>query len=438
VVKLDKPIGYFPYIWTLPATAPIPPSPTDPNAPLGVATGHGPNYAPFLASTGPYMWQGADQIDFNQPAKDQKAASGYQAGKSYVLVRNPSWSAATDPLRKAYVDQLDFTVGATVPDLENKVESGELDTLDQQPNPEGIQAFETNPSLKAFIHSDPTFGEYYINLNLAIPPFDDIHVRKAVNWVTDKAGLLRLFGGAIKGTVATHTIPNTMLPAESSYDPYRTPGEAGSVQNGKQEMMQSKYDTNHDGMCDASACKNVLMVIDGADPEPKMAALLQQNLASIGITTKIQPFQTTTMYTKCETATEKVPLCPSEGWYADFNDPFGYVTGLFSSASLTPSCCDDSELGATSAQLRKWGYPTTTPTANVDNQLNACITTSGVQREQCYIGVDHTLMEQALPWIPIIAANEVVITSQRVENYHMDASAGWISLALVALKNGGK
>src|SRR5207248_11370311 len=130
--------------------------------------------------------------------------------------------------------------------------------------------------------------------------------------------------------------------------------------------------------------KNVLSVIDGADPMPKLAALLQQNAAQIGIQLKLQPFQTTTMYTKCETATEKVPLCPSEGWYADFNDPAGYVTGLFDSASLPPACCDDSELGATSALLHKWGYSVSGPLTNVDAQLRGCVPISGAQREQCY------------------------------------------------------
>ena len=75
---------------------------------------------------------------------------------------------------------------------------------------------------------------------------------------------------------------------------------------------------------------------------------------------------------------------------------------------------------------------------NVDSQLRGCVPISGAQREQCYATLDHTLMEQAVPWIPWIQANQVVITSQRVENYHLDASTGWISLALVALKNGGK
>jgi ABC-type transport system substrate-binding protein len=239
-----------------------------------------------------------------------------------------------------------------------------------------------------------------------------------MNWVVDKAGLLRLFGGPIKGRIAQHDIPNSMLPNEASYRPYATPGDAGSVEKAKAEMMQSKYDTNHDGLCDAAECKNVLMVIDGADPMPKLAAVIQQNMEGIGITTKIQPFQTTTMYTKCETATSKVPFCPSEGWYADFND---------------------SVMGATSAQLQKWGYTNTTPTPNIDDQLNQCIPVpTGPQRNACYANVDKALMETAVPWVPWLDANEVVLTSTRVQNYHLDASTGWISLALVALANGGK
>jgi len=436
-VKLNGPVGYFPFLFTLVASAPIPPNPNDPNARLGVAEGHDQDYGGFLVSTGPYMWKGSEQIDFSKPAAQQTAAQGFQAAKSYVMVRNPAWDAANDPLRKAYVDEIDAAVGGTVADLQNKIQAGELDTMDALPNPEGIRAFSTNPELKPFIHSDPTFGTYYINMNMAMAPFDDIHVRKAMNWVVDRSGLLRLVGGDILGPIASHTVPDAMLPGLQSYDPYGTPSAKGDVTKAKAEMAQSKYDSNHDGMCDAPECQNVLMVVDQTDPNPKMAALVQQNAGQIGITFDIKQFQTTTMYTKCEDATAHVPICPSEGWYADFPDPFAFVTGLFSSPSLTPSCCDDSVLGATTAQLQEWGYENTTPTPNIDSQLEACVPTQGAQRLQCYEGIDKTLMETVVPWIPYRFANQVVLTSPRTVNYHLNASTGWISLSQVALRGGG-
>jgi ABC-type transport system substrate-binding protein len=204
-------------------------------------------------------------------------------------------------------------------------------------------------------------------------------------------------------------------------------------------MAQSKYDTNQDGVCDADVCKNILTVIDQTDPNPKMAALIQQNVEPLGITLNLKQFQTTTMYTKCEDATQKVPLCTSEGWYADFSDPYAFVTGLFSTASLTPSCCNDSNMGATLEQLKKWGYDTATaPNPGAEDQLNQCLPAEGDDRSTCYEGVDTYIMENVVPWVPYRFANQVGITSQRVLNYHMNASSGWISLSLVALKNGGK
>jgi peptide/nickel transport system substrate-binding protein len=438
VIQLNQAVGYFPYLFTLPAMAPIPPSPADANARLGIAEGHGQDFAPFISSTGPYMYKGADTIDYSKAADKQSTPVGYQAGKSYVLVRNPSWDPASDPNRKAYVDEIDATVGGTVADLTNKIEAGELDTMDALPLPQGIKEYQTKPELKGLLHADPTFGTYYINMNMALPPFDDIHVRKAMNFVVDKAGLLQLVGGDVLGPIATHIIPNSMVPSLQSYDPYASANGSGDPTKAKAEMAQSAYDSNKDGLCDADACKDVLMVIDQTDPNPKMAALIQQDMGEIGITVRIQQFQTTTMYTTCEDATQHVPTCPSEGWYADFADPFAFVTGLFTAGSLTPSCCNDSLTGATTEQLSGWGYTGTTATPGADTQLEQCVPLLGDQRASCYADADKYLMESVVPWIPYRFANEVVITSPKVQNYHMDASSGWISLGLIALSNGGQ
>jgi hypothetical protein len=97
-------------------------------------------------------------------------------------------------------------------------------------------------------------------------------------------------------------------------------------------------------------------------------------------------------------------------------------------------------VGATLAQLKEWKYAN--PTAanpGAEDQLNQCLPTPpGDQRSACYETVDKFLMENVVPWIPYRFANQVGITSPRVLNYHMNASSGWISLSLVALKNGGK
>ena len=46
---------------------------------------------------------------------------------------------------------------------------------------------------------NPDDTVFYISMNLALPPFDDIHVRKAANLVMDKTALIRAWGGPTVG-----------------------------------------------------------------------------------------------------------------------------------------------------------------------------------------------------------------------------------------------
>jgi hypothetical protein len=191
-------------------------------------------------------------------------------------------------------------------------------------------------------------------------------------------------------------------------------------------------------VCDAPECKDVPTVIDQTDPFPKEVALMQQNYQQLGITLNISAFETTTAYGKCEDATSKTALCPVEGWFKDFADPLTFTTSLFGSQALTPSCCNDAHVGASSEQLAGWGYTNTTATPSADEQMNACLPLSGQERNTCWVDVDKFLMEQIVPWVPWRTPNFVVITSQRVANFDYDQSAGWVGFDQVSLVNGGK
>jgi len=106
-----------------------------------------------------------------------------------ILVRNPSYDPDTDGLRPAYPDRIETTIGGDTADLYNKVETGDVDyVVDAHPPANVLQEYSTNPDQQPYLHTYPTNGNYYISMNLGVPPFDDIHVRKALNWVFDKTG----------------------------------------------------------------------------------------------------------------------------------------------------------------------------------------------------------------------------------------------------------
>ena len=81
-------------------------------------------------------------------------------------------------------------------------------------------------------------------MNLTQPPFDDIHVRKAMNWIMDKHSLVQAWGGPTIGQVANHIVPDTLFNNQlAEYKPYKTAGDTGSLAKAKAAMKGSKYDT---------------------------------------------------------------------------------------------------------------------------------------------------------------------------------------------------
>jgi peptide/nickel transport system substrate-binding protein len=392
--KLTEPTGDFPFRTAMPATAPIPQA-------EHATEGHDTDYGRFMVSTGPYMWLGEDKVDFSVGAKDQKPAEGYQPNRSMTLVRNPNWDASTDEVRKAYVDEIDVTIGGQSQDLLNRVQAGELDTMeDGEVSAQVLQAYQTDPTLKRYFYIHPDDGTRYIWLNLTIPPFDDIHVRKAVNWIVNKDALRRLRGGPAFGDVASHIIPPSMAGAlPPSFDPYATAGGRGDQSKAAGEMKQSKYDTDQDGVCDAPECKDAFMVTDNADPYPDQTVALQADLKKIGISLKVRALDRSTMYDFYFTPAKKVAIGNGAAWFKDYADMVTFIDPLFNGANIQPtgnvnySMVNDSTVNGMIAQCKK---------------------EVGDERNTCWSNADKYLMENVVPWVPWLWDHNVRVFSTNV------------------------
>ncbi len=139
-----------------------------------------------------------------------------------------------------------ITFGGETQSLYEQVQSGALDAVegDAITPPQVLSSYSSNPSLNDFWYSRQLLGVRHVYINVTTPPFDDVHVRKAMNWVVNKASLARLYGGPAFGQIATHVLsaPAADPAVPASYDPEQsTPGSQGSVTKAKAEMMLSKY-----------------------------------------------------------------------------------------------------------------------------------------------------------------------------------------------------
>lgn len=431
-IKVTAPTGDLIWRMAMPASAPIPPNG---DAPLGAAEGHTKNYGRFLIGTGPYMFEGTDQLDFSLPPDQQTPVSGYVPGRQVVLVRNPSWDPATDDLRPAYVDRIETTIGGVAADLYNKVETGEIDYVaDAAPPADVLRRYSTNPDLQSRLFTHTQNAVAYTSMNLALPPFDDVNVRKAMNFILDKAGAIQLAGGPLTGVVAGHIFPDPLINnLLSDYNPYASANDSGDVAKAQEAMKQSKYDTNGDGKCDDPSCQNILAITSTTEPSPRIAALFNQNVKQIGMSFEVKALETTTMYAKCNSLGDRVPICLAVGWLQDYPDAYTFGPPLFGSESLYPACCNYSAVGASPAQLKEWGY-SVTEVASVDAKLKECAALAvGDARTQCWANFDKYLMEQVVPWVPRRFTNINEIVSPNVVNYSYDEFGEMMAFDHIAL-----
>lgn len=440
IFHLEKPIGDFLYRLSLPATAPIPREVAScfDNKPAGT-------YGRYVISSGPYMIQGSDKLN-DSSCSTLKPISGFDPSSKMILVRNPNYDQSTDNLRSNYVDGIDIRIDTNTDDIFNKIEAGSLDgTYASTPPPTVQRAYTTDPSKKNLLKINSADRTWYLVMNMAVPPTDDVHVRKAINYVLDKAAMLQAWGGPTAGTIAEHIIPPVViggLLGPGQFNPYGSPDNHGDVAKAQAEMKLSKYDSNHDGMCDASVCNNLLMINRNYGPwkaeEPSVVA----QLAKIGIKVKVQELATSPAYQAIQTPKNKIALGLNVGWGKDYGDAFTFAFPLFDSQSILAANNSNMALvGLTPAIAKSIGIPAPAqPLPSVDSDIDNCekIPATEASRNQCWAALDQKLMNDVVPWAPYLWANVRDIMSTSVTKYDFDQFSGQIAFTQVAVNNGLK
>ena len=428
VFTLTEPTGDFLFRVGMPATAPVPRE-------VGECFTKAGEYGRTVISTGPYMIEGADQADATS-CKTLKAFSGFNPNQKLYMVRNPDYDPATDnpDYRANYLDRITIDLNTNAKDIYNRIKADQVDMEQAGVPPEVVREYTTNPDLEKNFKVFSGDRTWYLTMNLTQPPFDDIHVRKAANWIMDKEGLRRAWGGPTAGEIAQHIVPDTMFNGElDDYAPYQTEGDAGDEAKAKEEMKQSKYDSNQDGMCDAPECKNVLHVTRNTDIWVNMEPVIEQALAKIGIQVTTREFEDS--YTVIQTVKREVPISSTPGWGKDFGDASTFMV-LFDSGSILPEGnVNYSLVGLTPEQAADIGAGgTTTDIPSVDSDIAACNKLElGDERLTCWEDLDKKLMEEVVPWVPYLDATNRDVISDAVVGYEYDQFSGEIAWAKVGV-----
>jgi peptide/nickel transport system substrate-binding protein len=424
----------FLYRLSLPATAPIPREVAKCFKTPG-------GYGRDVVASGPYMIQGSASVNISSCSAITPMA-GFDPTSKLILVRNPNYNPATDSTaaRTALPNSFAFTVNSNSRDIFDRIRAGLVDDSLDTPPASVVAAVHANSSQAGQIHTALADAQKYISMNLTRAPFDDIHVRKAVNLIMDKAGLLQANGGPLFGQIATHIVPNTMYNDAASiagYDPYPSPNNAGDLAAAQAEMRLSKYDPAHDGMCDASACKNVYTVSASLTQNVNEVPVVQAALAKIGITLNVRSLPPSSATSVVGTVANNVPLALGQGFSKDYADPSTFMV-LFQSSSIMPTGnINESLVGLTPALATQVGatIPAGVVIPSIDAGYDTCAAIPvGTVRQNCWIALDKHTMESVVPWVPYLTENAVHIVSSDVTHWGFDQSSDTTAFSHVAVK----
>jgi peptide/nickel transport system substrate-binding protein len=280
-----------------------------------------------------------------------------------------------------------------------------------------LQRYLTDPAKRPRLHADLADATLYLSMNMTVAPFDDIHIRKAVNWVLDRQALLQAHGGPRVVQVATHVIPPTVLNGRlgADYNPYASEGNRGDEAKAKEEVLPNET------------------------PYTEVEPIIQQGLAKLGIVLKPRELATGAVFTTFQTVANKIPMVDT-GWAKDYADPVTFAVPLFSSSSIIPvGNTNHALVGLTAdkAAELKVDYPAGgVPSVDADiDRCQAIPATDADARLGCWADFDKKLMEQVVPWVPLVWDLSTVLTAPSLTRYVFDQASAEISLTQIAVDN---
>ena len=327
VFNLTAPTGDFLKRMGMPATGPQPAEVTK------CFAGQAGKYGNDLISTAGYMYKGIDQVDISRRAAARSSRPpAMTARRSWTSSATRTTSRAPTRRGRTTSTRFSFLIDSSDVDIYNKIEAGQFDMATSSIPNNVLKKYATTPSLKSHFFQNSGDRTWYITMNLTQPPFDDVHVRRAMNYIIDKAALRQAWGGPAVGQIANHIVPDSIFGgALSDYAPYKSIGDHGSVIKAKLAMKGSEY-SDKSGMCVAKACKGVLLISDARAVDPSMVATIQQDAAKIGITFTVRTVNGA--YPTIQTVAKNVPISERPGWGKDYADALTFFSPLFDGRNI--------------------------------------------------------------------------------------------------------
>ncbi|MCL2550995.1 MAG: ABC transporter substrate-binding protein [Actinomycetia bacterium] len=303
IFHLAKPFADFDYLATFSQTAPVPAAKDD-----------GAGYVKHIVSSGPYKF------------------ASYQDGASADLVRNPQWSQADDPVRKALPNEIKIKFKVNANTIDNNLLAGNstVDSGGTGVTPQ-TQAKVIGPKYAKNTDDSYAGATSYLAINPNVAPYDNADCRKAIEYAIDKVSVQTAIGGPVKGDVATTLLPPTVN-GYAKFDSFPTPDNKGDVAKAKASLTACGK---------PGGFTTTLTARSDRPAEMAEATAIQNSLKQVGITANIKSFPAGKYFSNFAGVPSYVHShqlgLMLTAWGADWPTGYGFLDQIVDGSAIKPS-----------------------------------------------------------------------------------------------------
>lgn len=337
------------------------------------------------------QWFGA--VKTNMPYTSKGVNTFVSAGPYYIASRTPDRSTVLkrNPYykgsRPANPDEIVFTPDVDVDQSLLQVKAGQSDLDIGGIPPTAAATLGTPNAPGGQFKVGPTSCIEYMAMNTSKAPFNNVNLRKAVNWAIDRPAQLRLLGKYAGKRSDQILVPG--IPGYKAFSAYAISGA---------DVAKAK---SVGGSAIGSA-PSVNVIHTNTASSTNRAQVVEFNLKQAGFKVTDNPVPSTTYYENIQTKGTSYDFAMNGGWCADYFDPFDYINVLFDGRTLQ------------AANNQDYSYFNN---ATFGKDMDHAASLSGSARATAYAKLDQELMTNYAPVVPYVIVNDRFYTAKRVKNW---------------------
>ncbi len=305
-------------------------------------------------------------------------------GSSWSYRRNPEWAMTNAKLLphipSGHFDAIDVTVNKNSETAVNEVQHGQKDWMEEQPPSDRFVELQSRYEGKQLLIT-PQIDVYYFWMNVTKPPFDDVRVRRAINYAIDPAALTRIYGGQLR---PTQQVLPVAMPGHRTYEPY--PHDLRKAK----ELIAAADPKERD----------VTIWTYNLEPNKQAGEYYEGVLRELGFHPTLKLVAAANYITVIGNGSTPNLDTGFGDWYLDYPHPNDYFAPQLSGATITPTANSNWAHFSDPAINRQ--------IAKLDREP------LGPAQEAAYARLDREVMRQA-PWAPFGSLPLTTFVSDRID-----------------------